>query len=145
MMNNALREVLEQLRRAYPGGVPKDDYMALLAVLADDMSEENVAIVVAELIDGEIVAVANDAAATESVRVPAPAARARVRSVLESAGSHPDLDLPGELVASAVTASRSFELRTAVQSALGSGVPWAGRLLLAPPIAAQPALTYRCL
>ena len=93
-MNNALREVLEQLRRAYPGGVPEDDYMALLAVLADDMSEENVAIVVAELIDGEIVVVANDAAAAKSVRVPAPAVRARVRSALESAGWHPVLDLP---------------------------------------------------
>src|SRR5258708_13789177 len=94
MMNNALREVLEQLRRAYPGGVPKDDYMALLAVLADHMSEENVAIVVAELIDGEIVVVANDAAAAESVRGPAPAVRPRVLSALESAACHPDLLRP---------------------------------------------------
>ncbi len=60
--------------------------MALLAVLGDDMSEENVAIVVAELIDGEITVVANDAAAAQPVRAPAPAVRARVRSVLESAG-----------------------------------------------------------
>ncbi len=60
--------------------------MALLAVLGDDMSEENVAIVVAELIDGEAAVVANDAAAAQSVRAPAPVVRARVQSVLESAG-----------------------------------------------------------
>jgi hypothetical protein len=47
-MDQALREVLEQLRRAYPRGVPADDYMALLAVLGEDMSEENVALVVAD-------------------------------------------------------------------------------------------------
>jgi len=93
-MDKALREVLEQLRRAYPRGVAEDDYMALLAVLGEDMSEENVAIVVAELIDRETAVVANDVAAAQSVRVPGPAARARVRSVLESTGWHPDPDLP---------------------------------------------------
>jgi len=51
-MNEALREALAHLRRVYPHGVPEADYMAIIAVLADGMSEENVAIVVAELIDG---------------------------------------------------------------------------------------------
>ena len=88
-MNEALREVLDQLRRAYPRGVPQNDYMALLAVLGNDMSEENVAIVVAELIDGEIPVVANDAAAALSVQTPEQARRARVRALLESAGWHP--------------------------------------------------------
>ena len=64
--------------------------MSLLAVLADGMNEENIAIVVAELIDGEVVVVASDVAAAQSVRVPAAAGRARVRSALESAGRHPD-------------------------------------------------------
>lgn len=91
-MDQALRKMLEQLRRAYPRGVPEDDYMPLLAVLADDMSEENVAAVVAELIDGETAVVANDAAAAQSVRAPGSVARARVRSVLESAGWRPDPD-----------------------------------------------------
>ena len=68
--------------------------MALLAVLGDRMSEENLAIVVAELVDGEVAAVANDAAAAQSVRMPAPEARARVRSALDSAGWSPDPDLP---------------------------------------------------
>jgi hypothetical protein len=91
-MDQALHEVLEHLRRAYPSGVPEDDYMALLAVLGEDMSEENPAIVVAELIDGETVVVANDAAAAQSVRAPRPAARARVRSALESVGWRLDAD-----------------------------------------------------
>jgi len=92
-MNDALREALAHLRRVYPRGVPEADYMALIAVLADRMSEENVAIVVAELIDGEVLVVANDVAAAQSVRVPAAAARARVRSTLESVGRHLDAEL----------------------------------------------------
>jgi hypothetical protein len=91
-MEEVLRDVLEQLRRAYPLGVPEDDYMALLAVLSEDMSEENVAIVVTELVDGEFVVVANDAAASQSVRPPSPVRKDQVRSALESAGWHPDHD-----------------------------------------------------
>lgn len=94
MMDGALRPVLEQLRRAYPRGVPEDDYMALLAVLGADMSERNLAIVVAELMDREEAVVANDAAAAQSWRVPVPADRARLRSELESAGWQPDPELP---------------------------------------------------
>jgi hypothetical protein len=67
--------------------------MALLAVLGDWMSEENLAIVVAELIDGEVAVVANDAAAAQSVRQHAPAVRTRVRSALDSAGWPPEFDL----------------------------------------------------
>jgi len=81
------------LRRAYPQGVPADDYMALLAVLGEDMSEENIAIVVAELVDGETIVVANDTASAQSVRVPGATARARVRRVLYFAGWRPDPDL----------------------------------------------------
>jgi hypothetical protein len=66
--------------------------MALLAVLSDDMGEENLAIVVAELINGEVVVVANDAAVALSVRPPGPERKAHVRSVLGSAGWHPDPD-----------------------------------------------------
>jgi len=35
-----LRDVVEDLRRAYPDGVPDEDYLPLLAVLATDFSEE---------------------------------------------------------------------------------------------------------
>jgi hypothetical protein len=89
MTNDAQLEVLRQLRQAYPREVPEPDYMPLLAVLADAMSQENIAIVVAELIDGEVVVVANDVAAAQSVRVPAAAERTRVRSAQESVGWHP--------------------------------------------------------
>jgi hypothetical protein len=74
-------------------GVAGPAPMAVIAVLADGMSEENVAIVVAELIDGEVLVVANDVAAAQSVRVPAAAARARVQSTLESVGWHLDAEL----------------------------------------------------
>ena len=69
---DALREALEVLRRAYPHGVPEDGYMALLTVPGGWLSEENLAIVVAELIDGEVAVVANDAAAAQLVRLPTP-------------------------------------------------------------------------
>lgn len=75
-----LREVLGQLRRAYPRGVPQDDYMPLPAALADDIGERNVAAVV----------VANGVAVARPPRGPGPAARARVRSELEPAGWRPD-------------------------------------------------------
>jgi hypothetical protein len=47
-------------------GVPDDDYLPLLAELSADMSEENVGIVAAELVEGERVVAANDTAAAPS-------------------------------------------------------------------------------
>jgi Protein of unknown function (DUF3349) len=94
MVDDTFRELVEQLRHAYPRGVPEDGYMALLTVLRDDMSERNLAIVVAKLIGGEVAVVANDAAAAQSVRKPSPAAGARVKSALESAGWHPESSSP---------------------------------------------------
>ena len=85
-IDDALHEPLSILQRAYPNGVPKADYLALLAELSVDMSEENVAIVVAELIDGERVVIGNDLAAALSVRRPAQEAVGRVRERLRSAG-----------------------------------------------------------
>jgi hypothetical protein len=81
-----LRPVLALLQRAYPGGVPRQDYWALLVVLGDLMSERNLAAVVAEFIDGETVVVANDAAAADSIRRPARHDVTRVRAVLDAHG-----------------------------------------------------------
>jgi hypothetical protein len=89
-IDEALEEPLAILRRAYPAGVPDEDYLPLLAELSEDMSEETVSIVVAELIDGERVVVANDAAAAQSVRVPDRDARHRVRARLAAAGWRSD-------------------------------------------------------
>ena len=81
-----LASLLDDLRRAYPDGVPDDEYMALLAVLGKEISERNLGQVVAELVDSESVVVANDAAAALSTRRPGPAAEERVRSRLAGAG-----------------------------------------------------------
>ncbi len=56
------------------------------------MSEENVAIMVAELIGEEIVVVANGAAGARSVQAPDEASKARVASKLEAAGWRPEGD-----------------------------------------------------
>ena len=48
-----LTEVLAVLRRAYPDGLPDRDYLPLLAALAPEFSERNLAELVAEFIDGK--------------------------------------------------------------------------------------------
>jgi hypothetical protein len=87
-----LKDDLSMLRRAFPDGVPGDDYMALLAVLQDDSSERNLAILVAELIGGEDVVVANDAAAATSIYKPRVEDVNRVRHLLLQHGWMPEDD-----------------------------------------------------
>jgi hypothetical protein len=78
--------VLALLQRAYPDGVPKKDYPAVLVVLGDLLSDRNLAQVVAEFTDDETVVVANDAAAAHSVAPPAKRDVTRVRAALEAQG-----------------------------------------------------------
>lgn len=86
MLAEHLQPILAQLQGAFPTGVPERDYPALLVVLQGLLSEENLAAVVAELIDGEKVVVANDAAAASSVHRPRREDIERVRAVLEANG-----------------------------------------------------------
>ena len=65
------RPVLAVLRRTYLDGVPQQDYPAVLVVLGDLLSEENLAQVTAEFTGDETVVVANGAAAARSVSPPA--------------------------------------------------------------------------
>ncbi|MCG5434580.1 DUF3349 domain-containing protein [Micromonospora foliorum] len=55
--------MLKILRHAYPEGRLGKDYWPLLAALHADPTDENLALLVAELIGGEAVIVDNDAAA----------------------------------------------------------------------------------
>lgn len=81
-----LQPMLTLLQRAFPTGVPERDYPALLVVLQGLLSEENLAAVVAELVDSERVVVANDAAAASSIRRPKREDVERVRALLEANG-----------------------------------------------------------
>lgn len=85
--------VLETLRRAFPEGVSDEDYLPLLVVLREGLSEGNLALVVAELMDDEIVVIDNDAAAAVSVRRPPAAEVQRLRDRLIASGWVPD-ELP---------------------------------------------------
>jgi hypothetical protein len=85
-----LQPVLAALQRAYPRGLPERDYSALLVVLQSLLSEENLAAVVAELVDGERVAAANDAAAASSISPPNPQDVKRIRARLEENGLAPE-------------------------------------------------------
>jgi hypothetical protein len=81
-----LRPVLALLQRAYPEGLPQPDYLPLLVVLGDLMCDRNLALVVAEFIDGEPVVVDNDAAAAQGYRKPARHDVTRVRAALNAHG-----------------------------------------------------------
>ena len=81
-----LQPVLALLQRAFPTGVPQRDYPALLVVLQDLLSEENLAAVVAELINSERVVVSNDAAAASSIRRPKREDVEHIRALLEANG-----------------------------------------------------------
>jgi hypothetical protein len=97
MLDPHLRYELEVLRRAYPDGVPDDDYLPLLVVLWPDFSDRNLAAVVAELIGGEPAIVSNDAAAAVAGRRrPSPQDVDRVRELLASAGYEADHEGPGK-------------------------------------------------
>ena len=94
MIPDYLAPILAVLRRAYPAGLTEDDYLPLLAVLQDYMSYENLAIVVAELVDGERVVVENDAAKAASSLRPSLEQVDRIRRHLVEGGWDPDrLDL----------------------------------------------------
>ena len=81
-----LRPVLAILRQAYPAGLPQQDYLPLLVVLGDLLCDRNLALVVAEFIDGETVVVDNDAAAAHDFRKPARHDVTRVRAALDAHG-----------------------------------------------------------
>jgi hypothetical protein len=81
-----LRPVLAILQQAYPESLPQPDYRALLVVLGDLMCDRNLALVVAEFIDGEPVVVDNDAAAAQGYRKPARHDVTRVRAALDAHG-----------------------------------------------------------
>jgi Protein of unknown function (DUF3349) len=86
MLPAHLLPILERLRAAYPAGVPDEDYLPLLAALRNDLSDDHLAQVVAELVDDEVVVVDNDAAKIEGRLRPAPSEVERVRARLISAG-----------------------------------------------------------
>jgi hypothetical protein len=86
-----LLPALGVLRRAYPEGVPRHDYTALLDFLRWHMSERSLALIVAAVIDGDPVAVATDSAALAGLPAELPAGAAtediwRVRNRLDSNG-----------------------------------------------------------
>ena len=87
-----LRDVVEDLRRAYPDGVPDEDYLPLLAVLATDFSEEGLSMAVAHLTGRHPIDIVNDAAAAQSIRKPSASHAARVREHLIRSGYEFDPD-----------------------------------------------------
>jgi hypothetical protein len=76
----------EVLQSAYPDGLPKGAYSPLLVALSEDMSEENLSILIADFVNGESVIVANDAAAALSVRRPSPSDVQQVAELLARHG-----------------------------------------------------------
>lgn len=87
-----LRPLFAILTAAFPSGVSGVDYRALIRVLADDMSERNLADVVSALTGIDRHVVANDAADIAAHRPPEPADVDRIRRILISAGWTPEVE-----------------------------------------------------
>ncbi|MBW6435895.1 DUF3349 domain-containing protein [Actinoplanes hulinensis] len=83
-----LRGGLDVLRRAYPDGLPGGDYRPLLAALDEDLSDRNLAALVAAFLGGDPLRVGNDLATLGGDRPPS-ADVARVRETLLTAGWAP--------------------------------------------------------
>lgn len=63
-----LESTFALMRAAYPDGLPDEDYLPLLRVLSEHMSERALGQAIALLFDRERIVVQNDAAATWSWR-----------------------------------------------------------------------------
>ena len=74
------------LRAAYPQGLPDEDYLPLLRLLIDHMSERRLGETIGILFEREAVVVQSDSAAAQSVRQPSSSDMERVRQRLETHG-----------------------------------------------------------
>jgi hypothetical protein len=92
MIYDHLGPTVHLLRRAFPEGVPVNDYLPLLAVLQEDMSEDTLSYVVSQLTGLDPIVVGNDAAAVPNIKKPPDDEVQRVRAVLVSAGWIPEMD-----------------------------------------------------
>lgn len=81
-----LQSTFDLLTRAFGSRIEEPDYLALLALLAEHMCEENIGITVGGRFQRDAVEVMNDLAKVQSVEPPSEAAVQAVRSRLETAG-----------------------------------------------------------
>ncbi len=81
-----LQSTIDLLGRAFGDSIEEQDYLALLAVLAEHMCEENIGITVARQFGRDAVEVVNDLAKVQAVQLPRPEVVRAVRSRLEQAG-----------------------------------------------------------
>lgn len=92
MASDHLQPDVDRLRRAFPDGVPAEDYMPLLAALYDQFSDRNLAEVIAEVADVEQYVVANDIPKASYTEPPPEADVERVRQRLLAVGWDFDAD-----------------------------------------------------
>jgi hypothetical protein len=85
MLEEPLQAVVEVLQTAFPSG-PGADYAPLLAVLYDDLSEENLGLVMEAFAGVDRHIAVHDAIDAVTKKRPSPADVARVRAVLEENG-----------------------------------------------------------
>lgn len=81
-----LQSTFDLLATAFGNRIDEQDYLALLAVLAEHMCEENIGIVVAHQFERDEVEVVNDLARVRANQPPRHEVIRAVRSRLEKAG-----------------------------------------------------------
>jgi hypothetical protein len=82
----ALQKTASMLQRAYPGGLPEVDYLPLIALLYDHMSDRNLAEVLFNVFGVEYVVVLNDIPKVDSPEAPNPRSIDIVRAKLLPVG-----------------------------------------------------------
>ena len=80
-----LESTIDMINRAYPRGIPSDDYLPLIAILAEEMSEKGIGSAMA-FIGYDRFVVCNDVAKVQSFATPKMSDVQRVRNRLEPAG-----------------------------------------------------------
>jgi hypothetical protein len=81
-----MKAYANRLRRLFPQGVPEAEYFALLAVLAEDFSERQLAGVMAEVMDDELVVMSHDIARAQSTHRPPFMVREAMKARLAASG-----------------------------------------------------------
>jgi hypothetical protein len=81
-----IQEMVNTLQSAFPDGLSKPDYMALLAALYMDVAEENLGLAVGYFTKQDPSRVVNDAAEAVSTLRPSQADVLRIRRTLEAVG-----------------------------------------------------------
>lgn len=81
-----LKNIFNLIQRAFPNGVPEDEYLALLSIIYPHMADENIVIVIQAITGGDEGAILNDVYLSAQKDAVNPSVVAAVQARLDRAG-----------------------------------------------------------